>query len=170
MPLLHKSAPRTPEPRHCERPGEATQGLPARPCPPRINGEKPAHANRRSIRIAAAILGLLALPAKAQICAPINFPPGQETTTREDHVPKDLPLCYDFAAHAGQTVTLRVIQGDDMNLGLDSVAPGGATHAITDSRTAYTLQAEETTYRVYVASRKPTADTTKTFVLTISRH
>ena len=109
------------------------------------------------------------LQAHARSCAPVIFPLGAEITTVEEHVPKDLPLCYDFTARAGQTVTLGVAGPEDMNLGLDRVSPGGGALSVVDGLKAYTFKADEGTYRVYVASRKAVADTSRTFTLTVVR-
>ncbi len=133
----------------------------------------------RGLICSAAVLLAASLSAAhaATPCAPVVFPSGQSSVTVQDHVPDVIPLCYRFVAHDGQTASIAVNDGDDMNFGVDSIPHGDTSESgILDPLSqmlpgewkTHDFKTQDRDYRIYVGSRKPRADTTKTFSMTIT--
>jgi hypothetical protein len=111
--------------------------------------------------LAYACLALFCGQARAQQpppnCTPIQFPPGQTSTTIKGIVHAEEIICYRFAAANGQTANLK-ITGNNMMI---------SVYDVGDARTSWTFKTKARTYSFIVAQMMRSISN-EPFTLTLS--
>jgi hypothetical protein len=113
----------------------------------------------RTATLMGILSGLFVLPtAYAQDkCTSIHFAPGQSSATVKGVSPPNEPVCYSFAAAAGQTATLKV---NGRNIVISVIDVG-------DARDVWTFTTKAQTYK-FVVGQLMRSVTSEPYTVTLS--
>jgi hypothetical protein len=113
----------------------------------------------RSVALALAASLACAPPAPAQQnCQRISFARGESSTIITGVAPAEDVLCYEFAAQAGQTATLKVLSGRNVIFSI---------HGVMDAQNDYSFRTQQKTYK-FVVGQMMRSITNEPFRLRVS--